>query len=134
MRPWFAKRYWSMLLLKYLMGLLRIFDADRSYRDPSLAKRIQHLRITMPKRFRTWSMKYDFAPESFSVSSAYGIDLDIFQHFKIGRYSLRRLYVRDAMNVDKHMYKYIAQTFPFLEELTIESPVSFHSQWNCDGL
>ncbi|KAF3938084.1 hypothetical protein ABW19_dt0205469 [Dactylella cylindrospora] len=102
--------------------------------DPTLIKHIQHLRVQMPKRFRTWVMKYNFSPTSFELVSNYGTDLDILQHFRIDPYSLRRLFIGDAMSVDSRMCKYIANNFPKLEDVTIESPVSFHSQWNSDGL
>src|SRR4051812_17153900 len=103
-------------------------------RDPTLTKHIHHLRVQMPKRFRTWVMKYNFSPTSFELMSNYGTDLDILQHFRIDPYSLRRLYIGDAMSVDSRMSKYIANNFPKLEDIAIESPVSFHSQWNSDGL
>ncbi|KAF3175745.1 hypothetical protein TWF225_008855 [Orbilia oligospora] len=102
--------------------------------DPALTKHIHHLRVQMPKRFRTWVMKYSFSPISFELVSNYGTDLDILQHFKIDPYSLKRLHVGDTMSVDSRMCKYIANNFPKLEDITIESPVSFHSQWNSDGL
>ncbi|EPS43700.1 hypothetical protein H072_2314 [Dactylellina haptotyla CBS 200.50] len=102
--------------------------------EPGLTKHIQHLRVQMPKRFRTWVMKYNFSPISFDLISSYGTDLDILQHFRIDPYSLRRLHIGDAMSVDSRMCKYIANNFPKLEDVTIESPVSFHSQWNSDGL
>ncbi|KAK6350301.1 hypothetical protein TWF696_006532 [Orbilia brochopaga] len=102
--------------------------------DATLTKHIRHLRVQMPKRFRTWIMKYNFSPTSFELVSSYGTDLDILQHFRIDPYSLRRLYIGDAMSVDSRMCKYIANNFPKLEDITIESPVSFHSQWNSDGL
>ncbi|KAF3904182.1 hypothetical protein AA313_de0208976 [Arthrobotrys entomopaga] len=102
--------------------------------EPTLTKHIHHLRVQMPKRFRTWVMKYNFSPLSFELISNYGTDLDILQHFRIDPYSLRRLYIGDAMSVDSRMCKYIANNFPKLEDVTIESPVSFHSQWNSDGL
>ncbi|EWC48671.1 hypothetical protein DRE_01893 [Drechslerella stenobrocha 248] len=101
---------------------------------PTLTKHIHHLRVQMPKRFRTWVMKYNFSPISFELVSGYGTDLDILQHFRINPYSLKRLYIGDAMSVDSRMCKYIANNFSKLEDITIESPVSFHSQWNSDGL
>jgi len=60
--------------------------------------------------------------------------MEMLDRFNIDRYCLKKLYLGDAMSVDLNLYIYISRTFPMLEDLTVESSLSFHSQWTGGNL
>lgn len=57
--------------------------------------------------------------------------MEMLDRFNIDQYCLKKLYLGDAMSVDLNLYIYVSRTFPMLEDLTVESSLSFHSQ--CTG-